>query len=151
MIEKTIIKENWEFSLYINNHIIVQRYFKVPNYNKNVIKSADVKDVGDYCVDIITSDLKSKSIDYMWERYNPYIKQTIEDIPHRIKKDDVIDFEIKVKGYIAYKRRIDASVYQPYVKYAMDIKPLIRDIIEEIRDGFSQEEFTTSIHGITLN
>jgi len=149
-MSKTIIRENWEFSLYINNHIIVQRFFKVPDYNRDVIKSADIKNVGDYCTNIITNDLKVKSVDYMWERFNPYIKQEKEDIQHRVRKNDVIDFEIKIKNRIVYKRRIDGSVYQPYVKYAMDIKPLIRGIIEEIQTVFSQEEFTDSIHNVKL-
>jgi hypothetical protein len=149
-MSKTIIRENWEFSLYINNHIIVQRFFKVADYNKDVIKSADIKHVGDYCTEIITNDLKAKSVDYMWERFNPYIKQKKEDIQHRVRKNDVIDFEIKIKNRIVYKRRIDGSVYQPYVKYAMDIKPLIRGIIEEIQIVFSQDEFTDSIHNVKL-
>lgn len=149
-MEKTIIRENWEFSLYINNHIIVQRFFKVSDYNKNVIKSADMKELGDYCSGLITNDLKAKSVDYMWDRYNPYIKQEVGDIEHRFRKEDVIDFEIKVMGRIAYRRRTDGNIYQPYVKYAMDIKPLIRDIIDEIRVVFAQDEFTYSIHDVKL-
>ena len=72
--------KKFEFVLYINRNIIVQRYFTVKNYNKEVLNSINLYNCLKNVVRLIQDDLKAKSEDYMWKNYNEYEKQEADQI-----------------------------------------------------------------------
>ena len=61
--------KKFEFVLYINGHIICQRYFSVKYFGKEVLKSMDMKWLLDECVGIVQDDLKEKSVDYLYKQF----------------------------------------------------------------------------------
>lgn len=138
-------KFRFEFLLSVNGHIICQRLFDIRNYNEKVLNSIDLKWLVDDCVRIIQDDLKQKSVDQLWKYYNPYIEQTQEDV-NKTKSDrdrnHNFDFEIRVDKKTVIKRQFDGSVYSPNVRYQVDIKDIISELINEIRNVFSQKKFT---------
>lgn len=146
--------KKFEFVLYINKNIICQRYFSVKNYNKDVRSSIDLKDCIDDCIQIIQTDLKEKSRDYLYKQYNPWLKQTQEEIDGSNREDvnteDVFDFEIKIDDKPVIKSRFSGSPYPQRVRYSVDVRKLIPGIISTIQDTFSQEYFTVEYSGIEL-
>lgn len=137
-------KFRFEFLLSVNNHIICQRLFDVRNYNPKVLKSLELKWLVDDCVNIIENDLKEKSIEQVWKYYNPYIPQTKEDIEKTKSenKEHVFSFEIRVDKKTVITRNFDGSVYSPNVRYQVDIKDIIGDLIAEIRNVLSEKKLT---------
>lgn len=138
-------KFRFEFLFSVNGHIICQRLFDITNYNEKVLKSMDLKWLADDCVEIIHRDMKDKSVDQIWKYFNPYAEQTLEDIEkskYISDKKHVFDFEIRVDKKTVIKKQFDGSVYSPNVKYQVDIKDVIWDLISEIRLVFSQKNFT---------
>jgi hypothetical protein len=85
---KKIEDQRFEFVLYINDHIICQRYFNIYDFNEDSIKSLELKEMmdniagmnnGDYgSQGIIPNHLKEKSLTYLWDNYNPYFLQPEE-------------------------------------------------------------------------
>jgi hypothetical protein len=146
--------KKFEFVLYINGNIICQRYFSVKNYNRDVRYSMDLKECIDDCVQIIQTDLKDKSKDYLYKQYNPWQKQTQEELDANKRdvseKEDVFDFEIKVDDRPVVKSRFSGNLYPQRVRYSVDVRKLIPEIISTIQDTFSQEYFTVEYSGIEL-
>ena len=146
--------KKFEFVLYINGNIICQRYFSVKNFKKEVLKSMDLKWCVDECVDIITDDLKEKSIEYLYRQYNPYQKQTQEELDASKKdifeKEDIYHFEIKIDDRVVTTRQFTGNLYPQRVRYSVDVRSLIPKIIHNIQEAFSQENFTVEYSGIEL-
>ena len=144
---KKIEEQRFEFVLYINNHIICQRYFNIRDFDENVMKN-NMKDLLDRLtgmsndeigsLGLIPNRLKEKSIDYLWNNYNPYVIQTQEDIINTAEKNDNFQFEIKVDKVCVGKSEFPGTVFPPKIRYQVDIKELIPSIMSEIRDNFSK-------------
>lgn len=146
--------KKFEFVLYINQNIICQRYFSVKDYNKDVKRSTDLKWCIDECVKIIEDDLKEKSVDFLYRQYNPYQKQTQEEITSNkenpTEKEDVFDFEIKIDDKVVIAKQFSGTPYPQRVRYSVDVRKLIPEIIANIQDVFSQENFDVEYSGIAL-
>lgn len=143
----------FEFILDVNDNIICQRLFDIRGYNEEVLRSMDLKWLIDDCVDIIIDDLKKKSIEQLWKYYNPYLEQTQEDIEKtRVinDKDYFFNFEIKVDKKTVIKRQFDANVFSPNVRFQVDIKDIVSDLIYQIRSVFSQKKFTKNYGEVEL-
>ena len=146
--------KKFEFVLYINGKIIVQRYFSIKNYNTEIKRSMDLKWCVDECVRVIESDLKEKSRDYLYKQYNEFEKQTQEEVDLTIQniyeEEDVYDFEIKIDDKSIMIKRFTGNVYPQRVRYSVDVRGLIPQLISIIQDTFSQEYFTVEYSGIEL-
>lgn len=141
-----------EFILYINKNIICQRYFNVRNFNKDVINSIDLY----YCisdsVELIESDLKNKSVDYLWKSFNPYKEQLEEEIVKEniFENEDVFDFEIKVDDRVIIAKQFTGNIYQQRVRYSVDVRKIIPEIIAKITETLSQEKLNVEYGSIKL-
>lgn len=67
---KEFREERFEFALYVNNNLICKRNFKINNYIDESMQSINFKLVTDEIVEMINSDLKSKSRVYTWYYYD---------------------------------------------------------------------------------
>lgn len=151
-IKKYEDQQRFEFLLYINNHIICQRYFNIRNYNDEVLTSIELKELLDEIsgmnngefgtLGIIPKYLKDKSVDYLWNNYNPYYIKPEEGNKNIFDKIDDFQFEIKVDKISVAKSQFSGNYFQPKVRYAVDIKEIIPSIISEIRQFFSQKNYT---------
>jgi hypothetical protein len=148
---KKIQEERFEFILYINDKIICQRYFNIRDYNEEIINSYEMKELLDniaggsfqtHSLGLIPNNLKNKTIDYLWDNFNPYVKQEVEDIKQNTDKVDNYQFEIKVDKMTVGKAIFSGNMFAPKVRYSVDIKELIPAIMSEIRHYFSQKKYT---------
>lgn len=149
---KKIEEQRFEFILYINNHIICQRYFNIKDFNEESIKSMEMKELMDaLCgmnngqfgeMGIVPNFLKAKSRDYLWGNYNPY--STNQDLNPRniFEKIDDFQFEIKVDKKTVGKSMFSGNYFPPKVRYAVDIKEIIPTIMNEIRYFLSLKNYT---------
>ena len=142
--------EKFEFILHINGNIICQRFFNVKNPNEKVTHSLEMKECVDNCVNIIKSQFRDKSEDFLWDSYNLY-QEIFEEIPtkNNYENEDFFDFEIKSNGYTLATRRFSGNDFPPKVRYSVDIRKIIPEIISEIqyymtlKEGLEQEYLDT--------
>ena len=146
------IEERFEFLLHINGHIIVQRYFHVMNYNKNVCNSMDMRWQLDDFIGLIKEDLHQKTEEFLWTRYNPYVAQRIPDYPSDsiYLKSHVFKFEIKIDKETVIEGDFDGSIYPPGVRYQIDIKGVIPDIVYNIRQVLASKKLTKNYGKVQL-
>jgi hypothetical protein len=145
-------EQRFEFVLYINDHIICQRYFNIRDYNEDVLKSYDIKELmdniagmynGQYgSLGIIPKYLQNKSKEYLWDNYNPYFIQKEETSKNIFDKVDNFQFEIKVDKKTVAKSEFCGNFFPPKVRYAVDVREIIPSIMNEIRHYFSQKNYT---------
>jgi hypothetical protein len=157
---KKIEEQRFEFVLYINNHIICQRYFSIKDFNEDSVKSLEMKELMDTIVGInngnygnmgiLTNHLKNKSVDYLWKNYNPYLPQKEEVYKNNFEKEDVFDFEIKIDKMTVAKSRFSGNYFPQQVRYQVDIKEIIPNIISEIKDFLSQKKYTKKYADVVL-
>lgn len=146
--------QKFEFLLKINNNIICQRYFSIDGYNKSVLTSVELKELTDSLCGmnngsfgscgIVPKFLKSKSVDYLWDRYDPYSEhRREEDAADKdiFKNEDIFTFEIKVDRNIVSKSIFSGNWFPTTVRYQVNIKPIIPNIIEEISEYFTRNEY----------
>lgn len=139
----------YEFILFINNKIICQRFFNIKGLNENATSFNNLKELADALCGInnteyglpgiIPAFLKNKSYEYLWDNYNPHIAQNQEDIKTTQEKNDEFQFEIRVKKRTIMKTIFNANYYPPRVRYAVDIKEIIPNIISEIKSHLLEE------------
>lgn len=148
---KKIEEQRFEFVLYINEHIICQRYFNIRDYNEDSIHSLEMKELIDNIagmnidsfgtMGIIPTYLKAKSVDYLWDNYNPYYTQTEDGNKVTNEKVDNFQFEIKVDKVSVAKTQFSGNVFPSKVRYAVNIKEIIPAIMAEIRHFLSQKNY----------
>ena len=103
------------------------------------------------CVEIVQKQLKDKSFEFLWGQYNPYEKQTEEQINRTpiYDKEDIFDFEIRIDERVVAAKKFTGNVYPQRVRYSVDIRELIPKIINQIQDILGQEKF--NVEYVTTN
>jgi hypothetical protein len=151
-MDKTTTNRNvealpYEFTLYVNNNIVCQRYFDINYFNEDCLNSLELKEMIDNItgmnydgLGIIPSYLKEKSVNHLWENYNPY--STDESYKSVNKKRDQFRFEFKVDKRVVIESTFPNEFFSfsPYL--SADIREVIPEIISEIRFSTSQKKYT---------
>jgi hypothetical protein len=157
-VAKKIEEQRFEFVLYINKHIVCQRYFNIRDYNERAPQSLEIKELMDRLVGMnnvgrlgmIPNRLKNKSVEYLWKNFNPYYQQKPEIGKNIFEKLDTFDFEIKVDKNVVAQSTFCGNFFPPQVRYQVDIKEIIPDIISEIKDTLSSKKYTTKYADVVL-
>ena len=143
--------QRFECVLYINNHIICQRFFNIRDFNEESLKSFELKELMDVLcsyndvegqMGVIPTHLKNKSVDYLWSTYNPYSLQTEQPSKNLFEKLDDFQFEIRVDKRPVAKSVFSGNYFPQKVRYAVDIKEIIPTIMFEIREFLSRKNYT---------
>lgn len=137
-IEKKNEQEKpFEFTLKLNDHIVVLRTFNIFGYNEKAPNSVDFKYTVDHCLEIIKENLKNKTLDFMNDNKERYANDTSYDQNHN---KDVFKFIVKAHGkQIAY-REFTGNIYPSSVRYSVDIRDNIYRIITGIQKCLSSKD-----------
>lgn len=142
--------QRFEFVLYINNHIICQRYFHIKDFDDKFVNLENIKTMmdnltgvnidGSSQMGIIPNFLKEKSVDFLWATYNPYSPTQEQNTKSIFDKIDNFQFEVKIDRKVVAKSVFSGNLFQPKVRYAVDIKEIIPSIMSEIRYFLSEKK-----------
>ena len=128
-----------EFLLTLNDNIVVQRYFNVRNYNPNARRSYNLAYFMGQVEEIFNSDLKMKTVMYMMDNQeaiylDPEILNTSNtDAP------EYFNMYVKLSDNIIFHRIFDGKLYPPKVRYTVDVRPSLKNILKGLTDIFSAE------------
>lgn len=129
-------QKKFEFTVYLNNNIIVQRFFNVIGFNKKAINSLNFKNVIDGNYEIIHKHMKNKTIYFMEDHsYEFYEDNKFE----QNDSDDVMRMIVKMDGEIIAYREWAANIYPVKVRYTVDIRPYIYEMITRIQKCLSDK------------
>lgn len=129
-----------EFLVTLNDNIVVQRYFNVREYNENAGKSIELYSAIKTAVENIQDIMKMKTLNYMSDNY--FQIATDENIIETSNTDGPEIFNVYVKdGDKTICHRIfDGKLYPPKIRYTLDIRPILKPLLRNLTDIFSDEE-----------
>lgn len=157
---KKIEDQRFEFILYINKNIVCQRFFSIRDFNEDSAYSIDLKYLMDRIVGMgndnrttmgmIPSFLKKKSMEYLWKYYRPYEDPKADGYRNIFEKEDTFDFEIRVDKSPIAQSTFSGNFFPQHVRYHVDIKELIPNIIYDIKDTLSKKKYVHKYANIDL-
>ena len=126
-----------EFLLKLNSSIIVQRFFNVKGYNPDAKNSMNLYDYIKNVKESIEYDLKIKTVEYLLEN-----SDTIIDDPEVLNTamtddDEYFNLYIKIDDKVISHRQFNAKLYPPKVRYTVDLRPLLKNIMGGFSSIFS--------------
>jgi len=131
-----------EFLITLNNNFVVQRFFNVKGYEEKAEKSVDLYDYIKYLSESLQTKLRNKCMVYMLDN-----RYQIEEDPSVLETSntdgpEVFNIILKVGNKTICHRVIDAKLYPPKVRYTLDIRPDIKNILRELTDILSDKNLS---------
>lgn len=131
-----------EFLLTLNDNIVVQRFFNVRGYNPKAKNSMELHYFIADLKDQLHSHLKMKTVIYMMDNKDAIVHdQSIMDTSYT-EGPEVFNLYVKVGDMTICHRVFDGKYFPPKVRYTVDVRPLLKDILRELTDIFSAQKLT---------
>ena len=130
--------ENYKFELILSldSNIIVHREFYGFDYNEKAKKSLNLyEEVKNICDDI-SQDLKIKSSDFLIQNQNIFNKIASLNDPQGNNQQHFY-FRLKHNSEVFIERIFPAYYYVPNVRYTVDIRPMLSNILESLNSVLS--------------
>lgn len=140
MKEEAIIK--MEFLLTLNENIVVQRFFNVRNFNAQAGHSYDLAYFMKQVEDDFVNDLKMKTVMYMMDNQEAiYLDPEILNTSNTDGPEN-FNMYVKLADEVIFHRIFDGKLYPPKVRYTVDVRPSLKNILKGLTDIFSAENLS---------
>ena len=131
-----------EFLLTLNDNIVVQRFFNVRGFNPKAKNSVELYETVSQIKDQLQYHLKMKTVIYMMDNrdaitHDPSIMNT-----SYTEGPEVFNLFIKVGDTTICHRIFDGKFFPPKVRYTVDVRPFLKEILRELTDIFSTQKLT---------
>jgi CRISPR/Cas system CMR-associated protein Cmr3 (group 5 of RAMP superfamily) len=131
-----------EFLLTLNENIVVQRFFNVKGFNPNVKDSVELYDFISRLRNKLQYYLKMKTVVYMMENKDAIIHDPLVMDTSFTDGPEVFNIYVKVGDQVITHRIFDGKVFPPKVRYTVDVRPFIKDVLRELIEIFSEKNLT---------
>lgn len=139
-----------ELLLTINENIVVQRFFNVRGFNPNAKNSVELHEYMQDVTEYLKHELKTRTVDYMLE--NSY--QIMEDATvlntDRTEGPEMFNIFLKYNERTIYQCQFDSKLYPPKVRYTVDVRSELKNILSTLTDIFSSKNLTYQYGEVTL-
>jgi hypothetical protein len=140
-----------EFLMMVNDNIIVQRFFNVREFNEKAKYSLELYELIRDFKDDIQTQLSLKTVTYMTDNMyeiinNPAILET-----SFIDGPEYFNIFIKQNDVTICHRQVDAKIYPPKVRYTVDVRPHLKNLLMSLTDIFSDENLTYDYLDVSLS
>ena len=139
-----------EFLMKVNDNIIVQRFFNVREFNSKAKSSIELYDlIKDFKSDL-ERQLKMKTVTYMLDNmYEISNNQTVLDTSYT-DGPEYFNIFIKQGDSIIFNRQIDAKIYPPKIRYTVDVRPHLKNLLLSLTDIFSSKNLSFEYAEVSL-
>lgn len=131
-----------EFLLTLNDNIVVQRFFNVRNYNPRAKNSLELYEFMKSLSEELHYYLKMKTVVYMMDNRDSIehdasiMNTSFTDGP------EVFNLFVKVGEQTICHRVFDGKRYPPKIRYTVDVRPFLKDVLRELTDIFSNNKLS---------
>jgi hypothetical protein len=149
MKEQDLVK--LEFLMKVNDNIIVQRFFNVREFKDNAKNSIDLHNLLTEFRSDFEYQLKMKTAVYMLDNMyeimnNPTVLETsFTDGP------EYFNIYVKQGDKVLINRQIDAKPYPPKIRYTVDVRPFLKNLLVSLSDIFSSENLSFEYLNVRLD
>jgi hypothetical protein len=131
-----------EFLITLNDNFVVQRFFNVKGYNPKSKFSTNLYSYIKELSSDLENQMKKKCVIYMLEN-----QFQIEEDPSVLETSntdgpETFNIILRVGNETICHRVINAKLYPPKVRYTLDIRPSIKNILRNITDILSSQNLS---------
>jgi hypothetical protein len=131
-----------EFLLTLNENIVVQRFFNVRGFNPKAKNSLEMYEFMKSLKEELQYYLKMKTVIYMMDN-----RSSIESDPSIMNTSftdgpEIFNLYVKVGEQTICHRIFDGKLFPPKVRYTVDVRPFLKDVLRELTDIFSNRRLT---------
>lgn len=128
-----------EFLLTLNDNIVVQRYFNVRGYNPNAKNSIELYEFINGVKEELQYHLKMKTVIYMMDNSESIMHDSSIMDTSYTEGPEIFNIFVKVGDTTICHRIFDGKFFPPKVRYTVDVRPFLKDILRELTDIFSEK------------
>ena len=140
-----------EFLMMVNDNIIVQRFFNVREFNSEAKNSLELYELLREFKDDIQTQLSLKTVTYMTDNMYEIINNPAILDTSYIDGPEYFNIYIKQNDMTICHRQVDAKVYPPKVRYTVDVRPHLKNLLMNLTDIFSSKNLTKKYIDVTLS
>ena len=140
-----------EFLMMVNDNIIVQRFFNVREFNSEAKNSLELYELLREFKDDIQTQLSLKTVTYMSDNMYEIINNPAILDTSYIDGPEYFNIFIKQNDMTICHRQVDAKVYPPKVRYTVDVRPHLKNLLMNLTDIFSSKDLTKKYLDVTLS
>lgn len=131
-----------EFLLTLNDNIVVQRFFNVKGYNPRTKNSLELYEFIKSLSEELHYYLKMKTVVYMLDNKDAIVHDpTIMDTSFTEGPEN-FNIYVKIGDTTLCHRIFDGKRYPPKVRYTVDVRPFLKEVLRELTDIFSSRKLT---------
>jgi len=131
-----------EFLLTLNDNIVVQRFFNVRGYVPKAKNSLELHEFIKALSEELHYYLKMKTVVYMMENQEAIIHDVSIMETSFTEGPENFNIYIKVGDTVLNHRQFDGKLYPPKVRYTVDVRPFLKEVLRELTDIFSNKKLT---------
>lgn len=140
-----------EFLMMVNDNIIVQRFFNVREFNDKAKNSLELYDLLRDFKDDIKQQLSLKTVTYMTDNMYEIINNPAILDTSYIDGPEYFNIFVKQNDVTICHRQVDAKVYPPKVRYTVDVRPHLKNLLMNLTDIFSSKNLTYNYLDVNLS
>ena len=131
-----------EFLLMLNDNIVVQRFFNVRTYNPKAKNSMELYGFIKAFSEELHYYLKMKTVVYMMDNQEAIIHDPSIMETSFTEGPEKFNLYVKVGDTTLSHRQFDGKLYPPKVRYTVDVRPFLKEVLKELTDIFSTKKLT---------
>lgn len=126
-----------EFLLTLNDNIIVQRFFNVRGFNPKAKNSLELYDFMKSIKESLSYDLKMKTVSYMMDNKDAIMHDPNVMSTSYTDEAEYFNLYVKIGEQTICHRIFDGKLFPPKVRYTVDVRPFLKEILRGLTDIFS--------------
>ena len=139
-----------EFLLTLNDNIIVQRFFNVRGYNPDAKNSLELYYYIKSLKNQLQHSLKMKTVIYMTDNQDAIANDpSILDTSFTDGSED-FNIYVRIGEQTICHRIFDGKIFPPKVRYTVDVRPFLKDVLRDLTDIFSEQKLSFDYLGFDL-
>jgi hypothetical protein len=127
-----------EFLLTLNDNIVVQRFFNVRGFNPQAKNSIEFYEFIKSLKDELQYYLKMKTVVYMLDNKDAIIHDSKIMETSFTEGPEYFNIYVKVGDTTLCHRIFDGKMFPPKVRYTVDVRPFLKEVLRELTDIFSK-------------
>jgi hypothetical protein len=131
-----------EFLLTLNDNIVVQRFFNVRGYNSKAKNSLELYEFMKSLSEELRYYLKMKTVVYMMDNRDSIEHDASIMDTSFTDGPEIFNLFVKVGEQTICHRIFDGKLFPPKVRYTVDVRPFLKEVLRELTDIFSNNKLT---------
>lgn len=131
-----------EFLLTLNDNIVVQRFFNVKGYNPKAKNSMELYEFIKSLSEELHYYLKMKTVVYMLDNKDSIIHDPSIMDTSFTEGPENFNIYVKLGDTTLCHRVFDGKRYPPKVRYTVDVRPFLKEVLRELTDIFSSRKLS---------